>query len=135
MSAFCLERTHPADARPFLSAFALHRFIREPLKLDSNRVSEGHITLRHYQACNILFRRNPPLGACTTAPKKLASRILMIERRRLQYQRSREPVPPASKFSESSKSYPRSLRQMVGHHQLNSIRLEQGRPTRKQASN
>src|SRR5215831_8089014 len=81
------------------------------------------------------FRRNPPLGACTSAPKKLASRVLMVERRRLQDQRSREPVTFALKFSESSKPYPHSLRELVGHHQLNRVRLEQGRATREQASN
>src|SRR5580692_11633725 len=94
-----------------------------------------HLTLRHYQACGILSRRNPPLSACTSAPKELASRILMVERRRLQDQRSREPEPLALKFSESRKAYPHTLRQLVGHHQLDRVRLEQHPATRKQAWN
>jgi hypothetical protein len=73
-----------------LSAFAPHRFVRELLELDRNRVSKGRLTLRHYQGRSILFRRNPPLGGCTAGPKELASRVLMLGRRRLQYQRSRE---------------------------------------------
>src|SRR5262249_3630169 len=128
-------QTPMSAARLFLSALALHRFVREPLELDRKWMRKAHLTLRHYQACGILVKRNPPLGACTSAPKELASRVLMIEHRRLQYQRSREPVPPALKLSESSKSYPHTLRQLVGHHQLNSVLLQQGRPTRKQPSN
>jgi len=93
-----------------LSAFALQRFIREPLELDRKWMSKAHLTLRHYQACGILFRRNPPLSAGKSAPKELASCILMVERRRLQDQRSREPLPLALKFSESSKAYPHTLR-------------------------
>src|SRR5262245_25698142 len=90
--------------RPSLSAFALHRFVREPLELDPNRVNKGPLALQHYQASRILFRRNPPLGACATAPKELSSRVLMIERTGLRYQCSREAVSPASKSSESGKS-------------------------------
>src|SRR6516165_1313439 len=92
------NRTHAADARPFSSALALHRFIREPLELDRKWMSKAHLTLRHYQACRILFRRNPPLSAGKTAPKKLAYCILMVERRGLQDQTAREPVPFALKF-------------------------------------
>src|SRR5262249_11462636 len=62
-----------------LSALALHRFVREPLELDRKWMSKAHLTLCHYQACGILFRRNPPLSACASAPKELASRILMVE--------------------------------------------------------
>jgi hypothetical protein len=58
----------------------LHRFVREPLELDRKWMSKSHLTLRHYQACGILSRRNPPLSACTSVPKDLASRILMVER-------------------------------------------------------
>src|SRR5262249_2004773 len=102
------NRPHAADARRVLSAFVLHRLVREPFELDHKWMP--HLTLRHYQACGIPFKRNPPLGACTSAPKELASRVLMVERRRLQDQRSREPVPPASKFSKSRKAYPHTLR-------------------------
>src|SRR5882724_2357769 len=100
--------------RGHLSAFALHRFVRQPFELDHKWMP--HLTLRHYQACGILFRRNPPLGACTSAPKQLTSRVLMLEPRRLQDQRSREPMSLALKFSESSEAYPHTLRQLVGHH-------------------
>src|SRR5262249_13144905 len=126
---------NPADARPFLSAFALHRFVREPLELAREWSGKAHPTLRHDQACGVRSRRNPPLRACASAPKELASRVLMLERRRLQSQRSREPVPLALKFSERSKAYPHALSQLVGHHQLDRGRLEQRRTTRKQASN
>src|SRR5262249_4999525 len=37
-----------------------------------------------------------------SAPKEFASRVLMVERRGLQYQRSREPMPSASEFSEGA---------------------------------
>src|SRR5215471_14592434 len=103
------NRTHAADARSFLSALALHRFVREPLELDRKWMSKAHLTLRHDQACGILFRRNPPLSACASAPKELASRIPMFERGRLQDQRPREPVPLALKFPVSSKAYPHTL--------------------------
>ena len=89
----CHIRTHAANAKPFLSVLALHRFVCEPLELDRKWMSKPHLTLRHDQACGILSRRNPPLSACTSAPKELASLILMVERCRLQDQRSREPVP------------------------------------------
>ena len=59
------------------------------------------LTLRHYQACGILFSRSPPLGAYTSAPKELASCVPTLERRRLQDQRSREPVRLAVKLSEA----------------------------------
>jgi hypothetical protein len=96
-----------APTMPFLSAFALHRFVREPLELDHKWMR--HLTLRHYQACGILSRRNPPLGTSTSAPKELASRVLMVERRRLQDQRSGEPVPLAFEFPVSRKAYPHTL--------------------------
>src|SRR5712675_1557226 len=51
------NRTHAENARPLLSALALQRFVREPLELDHKWVT--HLTLRHYQSCRILFRRNP----------------------------------------------------------------------------
>src|SRR5215468_3802031 len=124
-----------AGCEAILSAFALHRFVREPLELDRKWMGKAHLTLRHDQACGIRFRRNPPLRACASAPKELASRVLMLERRRLQGQRSREPVPFALQLSERSKAYPHALRQLVGHHQLDRVRLEQRRAVRKQASN
>src|SRR5262249_57227605 len=92
-----------------LSALALHRFVREPLELGPKWMSKAHLTLCHYQARGVLFRRNPPLSACASAPKELASRFLMFEGRRLQDQRSCEPVPLALKFSVSSKAYPHTL--------------------------
>src|SRR5262249_55285488 len=127
-------QTPMSAARLYLSALALHRFVREPLELDRKWMRKAHLTLRHYQACGILVKRNPPLGACTSAPKELASRVLMIEHRRPQYQRSREPGPPPLRPSETTKSPPPPLRQLVGHHQLNSALLQQGRPPWKQAS-
>src|SRR6267154_5730595 len=133
MAALGHIRTQAANAKPFLSVLVLHRFVREPLELDHKWMP--HLTLRHYQACGIPSRRNPPLSACTSAPKELASRILMVERRRLQGQRSREPVPFAFKFSVSRKAHPHALRQLVGHHQLDRLRLEQHLATRKQAAN
>src|SRR5262245_425084 len=93
-----------------LSAFALHRFVREPLELDCKWMRKAHLALRHDQARDILFGRNPPLGACASAPKELAFRILMLEGSRLQQQRTRERVPLALKFSVSSKAYPHTLR-------------------------
>src|SRR6266481_4982068 len=96
-----------------LSALALHRVVREPLELDRKWMSKAHLTLRHDQACGILSRRNPPLRAGASAPIELASRILMVEGSRLQDQRSREPVPPASNLSVSCKAYPHTLRQLV----------------------
>src|SRR5215475_10722552 len=56
------------DARPVLSAFALHRFVREPLEFDRKWMGKAHLALRHDQACGIRFRRNPPLRACASAP-------------------------------------------------------------------
>src|SRR5262245_58905138 len=109
MTRWARAGLNPADARPFLSAFALHRFVREPLELDRKWMGKAHLALRHDQACGIRFRRNPPLRACAPAPKELASRVLMLEGRRLQGQRSREPVPLALKFSERSKAYPHAL--------------------------
>src|SRR5262249_46524889 len=123
MTRWASAGLNPADARPVLSAFALHRFVREPLELDRKWMGKAHLTLRHDQACGIRFRRNPPLRACASAPKELASRVLMLEGRRLQGQRSREPVPLALKFSERSKTYPHALGQLVGHHQLDRVRL------------
>src|SRR5229473_3690531 len=111
IDTMCHIRIHAANAKPFLSVLALHRFVREPLELDHKWMP--HLTLRHYQACGILSRRNPPLSASTSAPKELASRVLMVEHRRLQDQRSRESVPPALKFSESSKPQPHTLRQLA----------------------
>src|SRR6266446_5371958 len=118
-SGFCSEREAIGDPASrislrsiratCLSAFALHRFVREPLELDRKWMSKAHLTLRHDQACSIRFRRNPPLSACASAPKELASRILMVEGGRLKDQRSREPVPAALKFSLSSKAYPHTL--------------------------
>jgi hypothetical protein len=69
MSARGQKRTHPAAAGSFLSAFALHRFVRQPLELDPKLMTKGHVALCHYQARSILLRRNPLLGASTT-PKK-----------------------------------------------------------------
>src|SRR2546430_1728599 len=93
-----------------LSALALHRVVREPLELDRKWMRKAHLTLRHDQACGILFWRNPPLRARASAPRELASRILMVEGRRLHDQRSREPVPPALKFPVSGKAYPHARR-------------------------
>src|SRR5215470_18060715 len=92
-----------------LSALALHRLVREPLELDRKWMSKAHLTLCHYQACGILFRRNPPLSACASAPKELASRLLMVESRRPKDQRSGEPVSPALQFSVSGKAYPHTV--------------------------
>src|SRR3954468_19656061 len=105
------------NANPFLSALALHRFVREPLELDRKRMSKPRLTLRHDQARGLLSRRNPPLRACASAPEQLAARVLVVERRRIQDQRSREPVPPASNRPVSRKAYPYALGQLVGHHQ------------------
>src|SRR5262245_21829747 len=135
MSAKCQERTHAARAQSLLSATALQRLVHKPLGLDRKRVSKGHLTLRHDQACSIRLRRNPPLSACRSGPKELASCILMVEHRRLQYQRSGEPVPSALNFSISREPYTHAVRQLIGHHQLNRVRLEQGWATRQQASN
>jgi len=55
MTAKGNERTDAAGAR-FLSAFALHRLVREPLELDRKRLSKGILTLHHDQACGVLFR-------------------------------------------------------------------------------
>src|SRR5262249_32827989 len=115
-------------ARLFLSALALHRFVREPLELDRKWMRKAHLTLRHYQACGILVKRNPPLGACTSAPKELASRVLMIEHRRLQYQRSREPVPPALELPKVRKSFPHPRSHLVVTTKLKSLLLQKGRP-------
>src|SRR3979411_440920 len=71
-------RTHAANARPFFSVLAFPRFVREPLELDHKWMP--HLTLRHYQACGILSRRNPPLSACTSGTKERPSPLLMIER-------------------------------------------------------
>jgi hypothetical protein len=81
------------SARKAISAFALHRFVREPFELDHKWMT--HLTLRHDQAGGIRFRRNPPLGAHTSVPEELASRILMVEHGRLQDQPASEPVSPA----------------------------------------
>jgi hypothetical protein len=67
----------------FLSALALDRLVRELLELDRKWMNKGHLTLRHYQACDIPFGRNPPLSACKSAPKELATYILMVEHGRL----------------------------------------------------
>src|SRR5260221_283876 len=91
-------------------ALGLPRVVREPLELDRKWMRKAHLTLRHDQACGILFGRNPPLRACASAPRELASRILMVEGRSLKYQRSREPVPPALKFPVSGKAYPHARR-------------------------
>src|SRR5262249_47819647 len=71
MSAWCHNRTHAAGAKSILSTVTLHRFVHEPLELDRKRVKKGHLTLRHDQACGIRLRRNPPLSACSSAPKEL----------------------------------------------------------------
>src|SRR3954462_11922677 len=97
------------NPNPFLSALALHRFVREPLELDRKRMSKRCLTLHHDQARGILPRQNPPLRACTSAPEELAARILVVERRRRQDQRSRGPVPPASNLPVSRKAYPHAL--------------------------
>src|SRR6516225_5925169 len=88
-----------------LSALALHRFVREPLELGRKWMSKAHLTLRHDQACGILFWRNPPLRACASAPKELASRLLMVEGRRLKDQRSREPGLAVLRKRESVSTY------------------------------
>jgi hypothetical protein len=49
--------------------------LRTPFELDRKSVSKGRLTLLHCQARRILLRRNPPLGACTSAPKELAFRV------------------------------------------------------------
>jgi hypothetical protein len=108
---------------PFFSALALHCFVGEPFELGHKWMPR--LTLRHYQACGILFRRNPPLGACTSAPKELASRVLIVECRRFLDQRRTprqgvrargsagtqwRPVPPPQPSPASGRKRERSSR-------------------------
>jgi len=52
-SASGQNRTHAPDAMPFLSAFALHRFVREPFELDRKWMPHRAFTLHHYRACGL----------------------------------------------------------------------------------
>src|SRR5262245_61600963 len=80
-----------ADAKAILSALALHRFVRQPLEFQRKWMTKGHLTLRHHYACHIHFWRNPPLRARYSAPKKLTSLVLIVERGRLHDQLVPEP--------------------------------------------